>query len=122
MAYRQAHFALDMAGKKAGIYRCEDFAFGYLREMFRAQELTLPLLHPALKILERYDRENHTQLRGTLSVYLKKERNLLGAAQALHIHRNTLKYRLGRIRTLTGLSLSDEEELAYLRLSDWLSV
>lgn len=122
VAYRQAHFALDMAGKKAGIYRCEDFAFGYLREMFRAQELTLPLLHPALKILERYDRENHTQLRETLSVYLKKERNLLGAAQALHIHRNTLKYRLGRIRTLTGLSLSDEEELAYLRLSDWLSV
>ena len=122
VAYRQAQFALDMAGKKAGIYRCEDFAFGYLREMFQAQELTLPLLHPALKILERYDRENHTQLRETLSVYLKKERNLLCAAQALHVHRNTLKYRLGRIRTLTGLSLSDEEELAYLRLSDWLSV
>ncbi|MGI6011236.1 MAG: PucR family transcriptional regulator [Ruminococcus sp.] len=122
VSYRQSRFVLERSRKKPGIYRCEDFAFGYLREIFRAQELTLSLLHPALDILERYDRENHTQLRITLSVYLKKERNLLYAADTLHIHRNTLKYRLGRIRALTGLTLSDEEELAYLRLSDWLSV
>ncbi|MGI6007138.1 MAG: PucR family transcriptional regulator [Ruminococcus sp.] len=122
VCYRQAGFAVERAGRQAGIFRCEDFAFGYLREMFRAQELTLSLLHPALDALERYDRENHTELRKTLSVYLRKEMNLLKAAEALNIHRNTMKYRLRRIRALTGLTLSDEEELAYLRLSDWLSM
>ncbi len=122
VSYRQAHFALERSGKKPGIYRCEDFAFGYLREIFRAQELTMSLLHPSLDILERYDSENHTQLRKTLSVYLRTERNLLKAAESLNVHRNTMKYRLQRIRELTGLTLSDEEELAYLRMSDWLSM
>lgn len=83
--------------------------------------MTSALLHPALELLFHYDHETHGELCHTLSVYLRKERNLLETAQALNIHRNTLKYRLRHIRELTGLTLKEENELAYLRLSDWLA-
>ena len=103
-----------------GLYLCEDYACDYLLRSFRAMDMTAALLHPALEILENYDRENHGELRSTLSVYLTKERNQLLASEALYIHPNTMRYRLSRIRELTGLTLEDPEELKYLRLSDWL--
>lgn len=117
---QQAHFALLQAdGEEAAL--CEDYACDYLLCMFRGEKLTASLLHPALETLERYDRDNHTQLRKTLSVYLHYERNQQLSAQALHIHPNTLRYRLQRMMELTGLTLENPRELKYLRLSDWLS-
>ena len=118
---KQACFALDRADGNAGIHYCESFAFSWLLKTLREQEMTSALLHPALELLFHYDHETHGELCHTLSVYLRKERNLLETAQALNIHRNTLKYRLRRIRELTGLTLKGENELAYLRLSDWLA-
>jgi DNA-binding PucR family transcriptional regulator len=43
----------------------------------------------------------------TLRVYLDHGCNGPAASAALHIHRTTLYYRLGRIRELTGLDLDD---------------
>lgn len=117
---QQAEFALGQAMDSPGLYLCEDYACDYLLRSFRAMDMTAALLHPALEILENYDRENHGELRSTLSVYLTKERNQLLASEALYIHPNTMRYRLSRIRELTGLTLEDPEELKYLRLSDWL--
>ena len=102
------------------MFLCEDYACDYLLRTFRELELTSTLLHPALEILERYDDENQTELRETLAMYLLHERNQLVAAKALHVHANTLRYRLQRIREIAGLTLEDEAELKYLRLSDWL--
>lgn len=117
---QQAEFALRQANDSRGVFLCEDFACEYLLRTFRTLDTTAPLLHPALEALERYDEENQTELRVTLSVYLHHERNQLEAAKALHVHPNTMRYRLGRIREVAGLTLEDAEELKYLRLSDWL--
>lgn len=118
---QQAEFALSQSGNLSGMYRCEDYACNYLLETLGALESTQALLHPALEILDRYDLENQSDLRITLSMYLRCERNQLIAAENLHVHPNTMRYRLRRIREITGLTLEDEEELRYLRLSDWLS-
>lgn len=118
--YQQAVFTVGQAKGKKGIYQCEDYAFSYLIQLLRSQEFVPALLHPALHILEQYDEIMNTDLRNSLSVYLRKEGNILQAAQELKVHRNTLKYRLRRIQELTDLKLEDENELAYLRLSDWL--
>lgn len=117
---QQSKFALEHSNNHAGLYLCESFACGYLLQAFRSMELTPSLLHPALETLERYDAENQTDLRQTLSVFLHHERNQLYSARAMHIHPNTLRYRLQRITEITGLTLEDPEELKYLRLSDWL--
>ena len=83
-------------------------------------DITQTLLHPALQILLQYDRKNTTELYKTLCSFMDNEKNYLETAKALHVHRNTLKYRLGRIAELTGISLDNEQELKYLRLSFWL--
>jgi hypothetical protein len=55
--------------------------------------------------LRDIDRDGH--LTRTLRVYLDHGCNGPAAAGALHIHRTTLYYRLGRIAELTGLDLDD---------------
>ena len=120
LRYQQAVFALAQSGHQAGAWSCEDFAFDYMLTMLAGQEMTRLLLHPSLEQLKHYDRNNQSGLRQTLFVYLMNEQNQSAAANALHIHVNTLKYRLRRIREITGLTLENIQELNYLRLSNWL--
>ncbi len=56
-----------------------------------------------LKPLQEYDREHHGDLVKTLAVYLRHAGNSVQTANALYIHRNSLRYRLSRIQFLTGL-------------------
>lgn len=54
-----------------------------------------------------YDRGHRTELVRTLAAYLENGGSVDQAAAELHVHRSTLKYRLGRIRDLTGRDLTD---------------
>lgn len=56
-----------------------------------------------------YDAAKNTDLVHTLSRYLDNGGHYETTAGALRIHRSTLKYRLARIRELTGLDLGDPE-------------
>jgi carbohydrate diacid regulator len=47
------------------------------------------------------------QLRHTLVTWSECRFNLIEAARTLHIHRNTLRYRIAKIETLSGRSLQD---------------
>jgi len=63
------------------------------------------LLEPLL----RYDREHHGDLMKTLAAYLRNGGNSQRTANALYVHRNSLRYRLARIRALTGLDPDDPD-------------
>ena len=116
-AHLQAVFAIEKAGHKDGFFFCRDFAFNYLLRILDREELTRSLLHPAVDILNQYDQENGTDLLKTLRVYMQQSMNQIHTANALFIHRNTLKYRLARIEELTDIDLSDADEKLYLSLS-----
>ena len=75
------------------------------------------LLHPALDVIERYDRENQTDLLNTLRVYLENDCNAQKCGRLLFLHRNSLVYRIHRIQEITGCDLADPEERSYLRIS-----
>jgi sugar diacid utilization regulator len=60
-----------------------------------------------LGTLLEYDTTRHSDLVHTLAQYLECGGNYNDSAGALHIHRSTLRYRLGRIRELTGFDLGD---------------
>lgn len=60
-----------------------------------------------LGVLLAYDDTNQSSLVHTLSQYLECGGNYDDSSTALNIHRSTLRYRLGRIRTLTGFDLRD---------------
>lgn len=99
VAYQQCLFALG-ADPKAGIRCCQDLAMPYLLQNLRSTPMCTHLLHPIIGILQKYDEESDAQMLETLRVYLRCGCRQAEAAQKLHIHLNTLKYRL-RSRSLS---------------------
>lgn len=57
---------------------------------------------------------DHPQLLETLAAYLAADQNVNTAAEALHIHPNSLRYRLGRVEELLGRSLRSPATVADL--------
>ncbi len=70
-----------------------------LDEGWQADELQRPLQR-----LAAHDRDG--QLRRTLAAWFAHGMKTAASAEALHVHRNTLDYRLRRIAELTGLDLA----------------
>jgi DNA-binding PucR family transcriptional regulator len=59
-----------------------------------------------LKLIE-YDKSNNTTFASNLYEFLVHERNLAHTAKALHIHRNTLIFRINKIQEITNHNLKD---------------
>lgn len=119
-AYFQAVAALEL-GKKSGsmiwCYRFDDYILDYVMDQSTTQISPELLCHQSLSVLQKYDKENNTELFHTLDVYLSQERNALQTANMLFIHRSTLFYRLERIQKLTKLNLDDPKIRLVLLLS-----
>ena len=79
------------------------------------------LIHPEVQKLIDYDKKHHTDFSETLRVYLEHERSQSKTAAALNLHRNTLTYRLQRIRELLNADLEDPDVRLHLQLSFRLS-
>lgn len=75
------------------------------------------LCHPVLDRLMLYDEENGTDYYRTLKTYCANNYRSAKTATDLHIHRNTLLYRLERLAELFSLDLSEDRLLQELCLS-----
>jgi sugar diacid utilization regulator/GAF domain-containing protein len=64
-----------------------------------------------------YDEQKGADLVATLTSYLEYGGNYEATAQALAVHRNTLKYRLQRIRDISGRDLGDPDTGFNLQLA-----
>lgn len=73
--------------------------------------------HETLGTLIEHDRSNSGELLQTLEGYFAALGNLHQAADLLHIHRNTLIYRLRRIGEISGLSLKRSEDALALQIA-----
>ena len=62
-----------------------------------------------LKKLYDSDQSKNAQLLETLEAFLANGGNMLRTAEILHIHRNTLQYRLDRIGSITEQNLNDAD-------------
>lgn len=96
-----------------GEMRGYQFLFPYRRSQESLTSLWKPLLEPLI----RYDTKHHQQLLETLETYLAHNGNGLQTAQALYIHRHTLKYRLTQIEDKTGCRLDDAHQRWQLHLA-----
>ncbi|OBA64488.1 hypothetical protein A5647_02105 [Mycobacterium sp. 1100029.7] len=67
--------------------------------------------------LMAYDQDKNADLVNTLARYLDSGGNYDQAASALNIHRSTLRYRLGRIRDISGRDLQHVETRLNLHLA-----
>ena len=79
-------------------------------------------IHPAIiRLREDCDLTASSPLYLTLRLYLESSLNGTTAAERLHIHKNTLYYRLHQIEDLTGLVFEDHRLCDCLRMSCYLS-
>lgn len=65
----------------------------------------------------QYDQRKNVELLTTLETYLANGCNLTTSAAQLGIHRNTLKYRLARVKALSGLDPDDPADRFNLQLA-----
>jgi sugar diacid utilization regulator len=76
-----------------------------IMEQKRSMTRRSALLYP----LKEHDREHKSDFLKTIAVYLSLNGNLKASAAFLHIHTNTLMYRLNRIAEITGKSLKETD-------------
>lgn len=96
------------------VFRYEQYTTYLLIDMFahRFQEIhgnndILYLGHPAVVKIMRFDRKHNNNLLDVLYYYLLSDRNLVRAAEAMHMHRNTVFYKINQIKELIGMDLED---------------
>jgi len=120
-SYREARRALSLG---------KDMAPGSSRAHFFGSLGVYPVLVPLWDTPEgeafleetigrvvEYDEQNDGDMARTLETYFSYLGNLARAAGALHLHRNSLSYRLRRIEELLGVSLEDAEACFRIQLA-----
>lgn len=119
-SHRQASLALALrssTGSGEGAFRFEDLGVYQLFAGLPDQDEVERFVHRWLDPLLRYDEETGSELVKTLSRYLECGGSYQPTADALFIHRSTLKYRLQRIREIAGLDLNDPDTRFNLQLA-----
>ena len=108
-------FLLALANGQSGLYFAENYGIQYIVHTSRRLQNRMP--HPVLAALRIHDREKNSTLYETLYQFLINERSAQRTAQALHIHKNSLSYRLNQIKEIADLDLDDPNLRTYLILS-----
>lgn len=119
-SYREAQIALSIQAASAGSGRATVFDdLGVYRLLSRLEDSAEVerFVRDWLGTLLDYDQRRQSELVKTLSVYLEHGGNYDATARALVVHRSTLKYRLQRIRELSGHDLNDPDSHFNLQLA-----
>lgn len=94
----------------------DDFMVYHLLNSSGNIEILRDFYNNSIKPLVDYDSKNHTSLINTLEGYFKCRGNMSEAAKLLYIHRNTLLYRLDKIKEILKIDLENGEENLELQL------
>lgn len=114
--YHQARVALSYgSGKFSGIG--PEIAMRYFTDETVKDVFGANIAHPSLETLREYDGKHGGELYDTLYQFLRNERSLIASSRALNIHRNSLIYRIEKIRQLTDIDLDDPDIREYLLFS-----
>jgi PucR family transcriptional regulator, purine catabolism regulatory protein len=118
-SYREARQALSMARRLASpnaLYFGELNVYRLLFLLEHSPELS-SFCQETIGTLVEYDRAQGTDLVETLNAYFAHKGNLSQTAEALFVHRNTLLYRMERIREISGLDLDNPETRLSIQLA-----
>lgn len=101
-------------GMHHGLFRYDNFKLFELINA-AAQNLDLRLFeHSIITQIERHDEENATEYGLTLRAYLNHRQNAAETAETMHIHKNTVFYRINKIRELFHIDFQDPLQIATL--------
>lgn len=125
-SYREAESALQVGQRLRGAEDLEDrihafSALGVQRLLFAISqenpEILCGFLDNAIGAAVDYDAGHGTDLVKTLEAYIECNGNIAEVGEILHIHKHTVRYRLRRVKELTGLDVTKFEDAAQLYLA-----
>lgn len=102
---------------KVVYYHFKDY-YSYVLLSVTAQRSKLPLLYiEQLDRLMEYDERHHSNNIMLLRVLLESERNITAVSKKMHLHRNSVLYRVDKIEHMLNLPLDDPDVRMHLLLS-----
>jgi DNA-binding PucR family transcriptional regulator len=119
-SFREAQLALRIQDTSSGSDRAVAFDDLGVYRLLGALDDSAPVqrfVGEWLGALIEYDDRKNSELVATLSCYLECGGSYDATAQALSVHRSTLKYRLQRIREISGRDLADPDAHFNLQLA-----
>ncbi|MGX7265132.1 PucR family transcriptional regulator [Enterococcus crotali] len=108
---------LEDDAKEEKIYFFNDFYFDSFLVDSISKEQGRKFYTHYLSTLLTYDQENKTSFTPTLKAYLAHHLNIATTSRALFIHRNTLLYRIEKIKGLLPVDLEQEKNTFALQLA-----
>nr|WP_300822132.1 PucR family transcriptional regulator [uncultured Schaedlerella sp.] len=109
--YARAKAAVQMAKKrKQDLFYFDRMGLYRLLYMVDDSRLLKEMAEEPLKPLLEYDRERHANYVDTLELYLKHNGSIQAVSEEMFTHRNTVIYRMNKIRELLGTNLEETEE------------
>ena len=100
-----------------GVYRYCEYTYMEMLDICNDHMNLMNYCHPAIWALWEYDQAHGTELVETLFAYMQNGCNTARTSALPSLHKNTLLYRLGRIREVTGNDLASGEDLFLFNLS-----
>jgi len=97
----------SLIDKDGVVLRYEDYVLHHILSCCMPQVNLMDFCHPLVLELMEYDRENNTDYTLSLYMYIKNGRKKIETANELHIHRNTMSYRIERIMKILNVDLDD---------------
>ncbi|SDO10894.1 PucR family transcriptional regulator [Alkalicoccus daliensis] len=120
VSYKEAKTALEMGMRKSEsggrTFYSDTRINRVLLAMSESKEIE-KLVKEVVKPLADYDQKRQTDLIETFMAYSKYNGNVSQTARALHLHRQSLLYRLRNIESLTKLSLLEADDVFLLELT-----
>jgi len=116
LSYKRGLAACKMAKKfNESSLTFEQMGVFQLLFMIEDHDILYQMYYQLLGPIINYDRKHHTELEDTLYNYLMFDSNQKAMAEALYMHRNTINYRLNKIKEITQCQFSSfEEKMPYM--------
>lgn len=117
-SYEQALFALK-AAQKQHLNQLNFNDLGLFKVFFAVpdKDILAAIASDSLNLLEEYDTHSQSNLIDTLRLYLEHDGSIQAVAVATFTHRNTINYRMKKIRQLLKMDLISMEEKFRLHLA-----
>jgi sugar diacid utilization regulator len=118
--YEQACQAIDLGrrlGAAGSLFAYSDVYFFHMLDLIRQSGDLEEYCSPRLFDVIEYDAEYGTNYAITAHEYLKANGLPMLAAKQMDVHRNTIDYRIKRLRELFGIDFNDSEAVFSLTLS-----
>ena len=118
-SYFQQAKSAALLGKKSDpnqhIFNYSDFAMQQFVSAAISMKFERTFIPSAIHKILEYDTVNGTDYYNTLKVYLENGTNQVTTAKKLHIHRNSLKYRLTRLKEIADVNLNNlDQQLRFI--------